>query len=83
MFNYIKSIISKINIIYRYEKNNFFNILYYIFYGEEISNFTYEIKNGKEIIDVIKFITNENENRIKEILNKVSLQNLTLKRFFY
>ena len=69
MFNYIKFIISKINIILRYKKNNFLNIFHYIFYEKEISNFTYEIKNEKEIIDIIKVITNENENKIKEILN--------------
>lgn len=50
MFNYIKFIISKINIILRYKKNNFLNILHYIFYGKEICNFTYEIKNEKYLI---------------------------------
>jgi hypothetical protein len=82
MFNYIKFIISKINIILRYKKNNFLNILHYIFYEKEISNFTYEIKNEKEIIDIIKVITNENENKIKEILNEVSFDNLIFKNFF-
>ena len=54
----LKFILSKANVYLRYNKNNFKSALKFIFFGKEISNFSYEISNQVEFLHCLKNICN-------------------------
>ena len=56
--------------------------LKWVFSGNEISNFTYEIKNYKEILDIVKVITNINHNELEKILKEIDPKNKEFRDFF-
>ena len=76
----LKFIFSKIIIYFRYTKiKEFFK---YIFFGNEITNFTYEINNHNEIIHTINNITKCDYKKIDALMKELDFSNTELKNFF-
>lgn len=82
IFKSFKFLISKINVFLRYKKKKIWFALKWVFSGNEISNFTYEIKNYKEILDIVKVITNINHNELEKILKEIDPKNKEFRDFF-
>ena len=80
--NNIKFFISKFNLYLRYKKKKFFLGLKWIFFGREISNFSYEINNIDEILHTCQIITSSEIHKLKNILNEINFENSDLKDFF-
>ena len=81
MINHIKLIITKIRIYLRYKKK-FKHLLRWIFFDEELSNFTYKIKNKNEIIHIINVLTGAGYKEIISILDEVNINNSNMKKVF-
>ena len=79
--NNIKFFISKFNLYLRYKKKIFLG-LKWIFFGREISNFSYEINNIDEILHTCQIITNSEIHKLKNILNEINFENTDFKDFF-
>ena len=56
--------------------------LKWIFFGKEISNFTYEISNTDEILHLCNTITNNQFQKLDQVLKEVNFENLEFKEFF-
>ncbi len=81
IFYRIKFILIKINIYIRYKKRKVIPVLKWIFFGKEITNFTYEIENQNEIIHMVKAMTNLEYEYLKKILNETDPNNNDFKLF--
>ena len=79
MINHIKIIITKIRIYLRYKKIQTFAKM--DFFDEELSNFTYKIKNKNEIIHIINVLTGAGYKEIISILDEVNINNSNMKKF--
>jgi len=82
MLNKFKFIISKINIVLRYKRKKILNIIKYILFFNEISNFTYKINNRKKIIEITKIITGEKKKTIRKIIKEINFKNVEFKNIF-
>jgi hypothetical protein len=79
--NQIKFIISKINVYFRYKKKSISCGIKWILFGKEISNFTYEIKNEKELLHVVQIITGTDYEVLKKLLNEINFEDNEFKNF--
>ena len=52
------------------------------FFDEELSNFTYKIKNKNEIIHIINVLTGTGYKEIISILDEVNINNSNMKKVF-
>ena len=80
IFKSLKFFLSKINILIRYKKQKFYFALKWLLFGKEISNFTYEIKNHNEIVDLVKAITNIKYNDLNNIIEELNPDNDEFKK---
>jgi hypothetical protein len=79
--NQIKFIISKINVYLRYKKQSISYGIKWILFGKEISNFTYEIKNEKELLHIVQIITGIDYEVLKKILSEINFDDNQFKNF--
>ncbi len=82
IFNNIKFFLSKINLYFRYKKKKIILGLNWIFFGKEISNFSYEIYNTDEILHLCNIITNIHIQKLDQISKEVNFENSDFKEFF-
>ena len=81
-FNNLKFFISKINVYLKYKKKSIPLAFHWFFFGQDISNFTYEIENYNELIHTCHTITSVPFEELQKILEEINFNNEEFKKFF-